>query len=166
VQPCMRSSPQCHDIPLQPAHARSSEVLTWTLRSRCRRNRQPRASAAHPCTAPCARRCRSTTQSDSRTRFTLPSVLHWSMHTVRQQPPHTQRQLATAVHRIATSRQRILVAGRLLDDERAVAVSVLPLRAYRADLVRLDNERLECCQCGQAFTPAKETDSQAIGFKD
>ena len=24
------------------------------------------------------------------------------------------------------------------------------------DLVRLDNERLECCQCGQAFTPGDE----------
>ena len=59
-----------------------------------------------------------------------------------------------------------IVAGRLLDDERAVAVSVLPLRAYRADLVRLDNERLECCQCGQAFTPGKRADSQAIGFRD
>ena len=34
---------------------------------------------------------------------------------------------------------------------------------YPADLVRLDNERLEC---GQAFTPAKAADSAAIGFKD
>ena len=59
-----------------------------------------------------------------------------------------------------------IVAGRLLDDERAVAVSVLPLRAYRADLVRLDNERLECCQCGQAFTPATKAESPAIGFSD
>jgi len=37
---------------------------------------------------------------------------------------------------------------------------------YARDLVRLDNERLECCQCGQAFTPAKAADSQAIGFRD
>ena len=36
---------------------------------------------------------------------------------------------------------------------------------YRADLVRLDNERLECSQCGQAFTPGKKADSQTIGFK-
>jgi hypothetical protein len=26
---------------------------------------------------------------------------------------------------------------------------------YAADLVRIDNERLECCQCDQAFTPVK-----------
>lgn len=37
---------------------------------------------------------------------------------------------------------------------------------YAADLVRLDNERLECCQCGQAFKSAKAADSQAIGFRD
>ena len=36
---------------------------------------------------------------------------------------------------------------------------------YPADLVRLDNERLECSQCGQAFTPATKTESQSIGFK-
>ena len=45
---CMRASPQC---------------------------RNSRASAAHPCTAPCARRCRPTTQCDSRTGFKLPSVV-------------------------------------------------------------------------------------------
>jgi predicted RNA-binding Zn-ribbon protein involved in translation (DUF1610 family) len=36
---------------------------------------------------------------------------------------------------------------------------------YPADLVRLDNERLECYQCGQAFTPVTKADSQTIGFK-
>ena len=34
---------------------------------------------------------------------------------------------------------------------------------YARDLVRLDNERLECCQCGQAFTPATKADSTPIG---
>jgi hypothetical protein len=29
-----------------------------------------------------------------------------------------------------------------------------------------ENEQLECCQCGQAFTPAKAADTQAIGFRD
>ena len=59
------------------------------------------SSDAHPCTAPCARRRRPTTQCDSRTGFNLPSVLHRLMHTVRQQPAHPQRQLATAVQPIA-----------------------------------------------------------------
>jgi hypothetical protein len=40
------------------------------------------------------------------------------------------------------------------------------MRITLDDLVRLDNERLECCQCGQAFTPAKAADSQTIGFRD
>jgi len=31
--------------------------------------------------------------------------------------------------------------------------------------VRLDNERLECCQCGQAFTPATKADSRSIGLQ-
>ena len=71
---CMRASPQC---------------------------RNSRASAAHPCTAPCARRCRPTTQCDSRTGFKLPSVVHRPVHTVRQRPVHSEQQLATAVHTIA-----------------------------------------------------------------
>jgi hypothetical protein len=37
---------------------------------------------------------------------------------------------------------------------------------YARDLVWLENERLECCQCGQAFTPAKAADSRSIGFRD
>ena len=56
---------------------------------------------AHPCTAPCARRCRPATQCDSRIGFNLPSVLHWPVQTVRQRPVHSQRQLATAVQPIA-----------------------------------------------------------------
>jgi rubredoxin len=34
---------------------------------------------------------------------------------------------------------------------------------YLADLVRLDPERLQCCQCGQVFTPAKVGDSPSMG---
>jgi hypothetical protein len=60
-----------------------------------------RASDAHPCTAPCARRRRQTTQCDSRIGFNLPSVLHRPVHTVRQRLVHSQRQLATAVQPIA-----------------------------------------------------------------
>jgi predicted RNA-binding Zn-ribbon protein involved in translation (DUF1610 family) len=37
---------------------------------------------------------------------------------------------------------------------------------YATDVVRIDGERLQCCQCGQAFTPTKVDDSPAIGFKD
>ena len=49
-------------------------------------DRQPRASDAHPCTPPCARRRASTVQLGSRTGFTLPLVLHQPLHTVQQQP--------------------------------------------------------------------------------
>jgi hypothetical protein len=65
------------------------------------RSRQPRASGAHPCTAPRARRRVPTVQLGSRTSFTLPLVLHQPMHTVRQRPAYTEQQLATAVHSIA-----------------------------------------------------------------
>ena len=37
---------------------------------------------------------------------------------------------------------------------------------YRADLVRLDAEHWRCSERGQAFTPGKRADSQAIGFRD
>ena len=93
-----RASPQCHDFRCNQRHGRSLEVRTSGAHSRCNRNRQPRASDAHPCTALCARRCRQTTQSESQTSCTLPLVLHQPMHTVRQQPARKEQQLATAVH--------------------------------------------------------------------
>jgi len=64
-------------------------------------HRQPPGSGVHPCTAPCARRCRPTTRCESLTGFNLPSVLHRPVHTVRHRPVHSQRQLATAVQPIA-----------------------------------------------------------------
>ena len=65
---------------------RPSKPLQYAQSARQLAHRQPPASGAHPCAAPCVRRCRPTTQCDSRTGFNLPSVLHRSMHTVRQQP--------------------------------------------------------------------------------
>jgi len=47
--------------------SRSSNVRTSAVQSRCNRNRQPRASNAHPYTAVCTRRCRLTTQFESQT---------------------------------------------------------------------------------------------------
>jgi hypothetical protein len=64
-------------------------------------HRQPPGSGVHPCTAPCTRRCRPTTQCESLTGLNLPSVVHRPVHTVRQRPVHSQRQLATAVQPIA-----------------------------------------------------------------
>ena len=78
--------------------SRSLNVRTSDVRSRCNRNRQPRASDAHPYTAVCTRRCRLTMQSESQTSCTLPLVLHEPMHTVRQQPARKEQQLATDVH--------------------------------------------------------------------
>jgi hypothetical protein len=43
-------------------------VRTSDVHSRCNRNRQLRASNAHPYTAVCTRRCRLTTQFESQTR--------------------------------------------------------------------------------------------------
>ena len=54
-------------LPLQPVHGRSLDVRTSGAHSRCNRNRQPRASNAHPYTALCARRCRLITQFESQT---------------------------------------------------------------------------------------------------
>lgn len=71
---------------------------TSSAHSHCIRDRQPRASHAHPCAALGARRCRSTAQFESRTTLTLPLVLHQPMHTVRQQPARKEQQLATNVH--------------------------------------------------------------------
>ena len=65
---------------------RPSKPLQYAQSVRQFAHRQPHASGAHPCTPPCVRRCRPTTQRDSRTGFNLPSVLQRSMHTVRQQP--------------------------------------------------------------------------------
>ena len=51
---------------------RPSKPLQYAQSARQPAHRQPRVSGAHPCTAPCARRCRPTTQCESRTGFTLP----------------------------------------------------------------------------------------------
>jgi hypothetical protein len=85
-------------LPLQPGHGRTLEVRTSGVHFRCIRNRRPRASNGHPCTALCARRCRPTTQSENQTSFTLPLVLRQPMHMVRQQPASKLQQLATDAH--------------------------------------------------------------------
>jgi hypothetical protein len=72
--------------------------------------RQPRASAAHPCTAPFACRCRPTTHCDSRIGFNLPPVLQRPVHTVRQQSVHSQRQLATAAQPVAARTSTVACA--------------------------------------------------------
>lgn len=48
--------------------SRGLNVRTSAVQSRCNRNRQPRASNAHPYTAVCTRRRRLTTQFESQTR--------------------------------------------------------------------------------------------------
>src|SRR5271165_92664 len=77
--------------------SRSLNVRTSAVHSRCNRNRQPRASDAHPYTAVCTRRCRLITRFESQTSFTFPLVLHQPMRTVRLQPARKWQQLATAV---------------------------------------------------------------------
>ena len=47
--------------------SRGLNVRTSAVQSRCNRNRQPRASNAHPYTAVCTRRCGLTMQSESQT---------------------------------------------------------------------------------------------------
>jgi hypothetical protein len=76
----------------------SLNVRTSAVHFRCKRNWQPRASNAHPYTAVCTRRCGLTMQSESQTSCTFPLVLHQPMHTVRQQPAHTDQQSTTDVH--------------------------------------------------------------------
>ena len=79
----MRASPQCHDLPLQPAHAvvlkflHGLYVLVAGTDSRVHLLRIP-------CTAPWRTPCRPTTQCDSRVGFNLPSVLQRPIHMVRQ----------------------------------------------------------------------------------
>ena len=92
-----RASPQRHDFRCNQ-DTTVVRKFAHLVHSRCSRNRQPRASNAHPCTAMCTRRCRPTTQFESQTSVTLPLVLHQPMHTVRQQPARTEQQLATDVH--------------------------------------------------------------------
>ena len=43
-------------------------------------------------------------------------------------------------------------------------MSALWLRTSAADIVRIDNERLRCKQCGQAFTPPSAERGSEIGF--
>ena len=84
--------------PMQNGSAATRELSHWPLPASVHTiaagslHRQPHASAACICCAslhstPCARRRSSTTQCDSRTGFALPSVLHWSIDAVQQQPP-------------------------------------------------------------------------------
>src|SRR5271165_4251569 len=76
----------CSPLPPVPVPQPAQLSRKSATQSRRRRHRQPHASGAHPCTAPCARRSASTPQLGSRTGFNLPSVLQRSMHTVPQQP--------------------------------------------------------------------------------
>jgi hypothetical protein len=76
---------------VQPIAARTRAAACTTVAQVCHLFSSPPASAApasgaHPCTAPCARRCASVVQLGSRTGFNLPSILHRSMHTLPQQP--------------------------------------------------------------------------------
>jgi len=85
----------------QPPTLRPNKPLQYAQLAHQPVHRQPPGSGVHPCTAPCTRPCRPTTQCKSLTGLNLPSVLHRSMHAVRQRPVHSQRQLATAVQPIA-----------------------------------------------------------------
>ena len=115
----MRASPQCHDLPLQPAHAvvlKFLHGLYVLVAGTDSRVHLLRILAQHRGARPCS----STPQLGSRTGFNLPSVLHRSVHMVPQQPAllmtmpwpaRVQTIAANSRHRNAPSGQSSVTRG-------------------------------------------------------
>jgi hypothetical protein len=117
--------------------SRSLNVRTSAVQSRCNRNRQPRASNAHPYTAVCTRRCGLTMQSESQTSC---APCHSSCTSTCARFGNSQRVSNNNWRRMCTP---MLVAPRTTQCRSARTIAVYIHRPNRTTAVRT----ARACRC-------------------